>query len=263
MSGKEFSPTGIDRKGLVPSFAMDRVLGWASPEIDVRGSGNLIEARGLMESGVPHLVVANHLSNADGPVIKSIFGSYNFPDPVFVRGTRLNEQWFTRFMAGGVDGISVWPESVVPKDEHENMVRSEMNRNAVAAAREVLNQGKPLVVFPEGTRSRDGSMRRVSHKNARYLLLNERTRILPIGLWNTELVFPIDKKFPRRGHNAQFSAGRSISVDQLAVGLELESAEGQGELMNRVMSLVAGLIPEKYQGVYALENKQTQHHEKA
>jgi hypothetical protein len=45
--------------------------------------------------------------------------------------------------------------------------------------------------------------------------------------------------------------------------LELESAEGQGELMNRVMSLVAGLIPEKYQGVYALENKQTQHHEKA
>lgn len=250
MSSKEFSQNGVVMKGLVSSFAMDRVLGWASPDIDVKGSGNLLEARDLLRNGVPHVVIANHLSNADGPVIKSIFDAYNFPDPVFIRGKRLDEQWFTRFMAGGVNGIPVWPETVIPRDEDENAARAAMNRNAVSAAQEVLRQGSPLVLFPEGTRSRDGKMRSASYKNARYLILEENTHILPVGLWETEQVFPIDRKFPTRGFNARLAAGRSVSVGELSTGLDLSEQGGQEELINRAMGLVASIIPGEYRGAY-------------
>lgn len=250
MRGKELSQLGVTTEGTVPGFAMDRILNWASPDIEVRGSGNLVEARDMMRAGIPHVVIANHLSNADGPVIKSVFEGYRFPDPVFIRGTRLNEQWFTRFMAGGVNGIPVWPESVVPKSAGEDAARSSMNKNAVEASRKVLERGNPLVIFPEGTRSREGHMRDVSPKNTRYFALVGNTRILPIGLWGTEQVFPVDRKFPRRGFHARFAAGKSTSVQELTDGIDVEDPSGQKEIMDRVMRLVAELVPEQYRGAY-------------
>jgi len=250
MRGKELSQYGVVSEGTVSGFAMDRLLNWATPDIEVRGSGNLLEARDLMRAGIPHVVVANHLSNADGPVIKSVFDRYKFPEPFFIRGTRLNEEWFTRFMAGGVNGIPVWPESIAPKDPQESEARIGMNSRAIEASKEVLDLGNPLVIFPEGTRSREGKMRDVSYKNARYLTLHPDTRVLPIGLWETELVFPVDKKLPRRGHNARFAAGRSTSVHELLTGIDIDEPSGQKELVDRTMKLVAELVPEQYRGAY-------------
>lgn len=250
MRGKEFSQYGVVTEGTVPGFAMDRLLNWATSDIEVRGSGNPLDARDLMSKGTPHVVVANHLSNADGPVIISVFERYKLHEPFFIRGTRFNEQWFTRFMAGGVNGIPVWPESITPKDSEETEARSGMNRRAIEASRVVLDRGNPLVIFPEETRSREGKMCDVSYKTARYLILHLDVHVLPIWLWETELVFPVDKKLPGGRHNAQFAAGRSTPIGELLTGIDIDEPSGQKELVDRTMKLVAELVPQQYLGAY-------------
>ena len=251
MIEKELRDAGVDQQRRTSGAAMDLLLHWATPEIGVRGSGNLMEARDLMREGVPHLVVANHISNADGPVIKDIFATYRLPDPVFLVGLKLNQQWFTRFMASGVSGIPVWPDTLEPATESDRDKKSQVNARAAQASKMVLEAGHPLVVFPEGTRSRSAQLKEANSKVSRYMLMHPETRVLPLGIWNTEIVFPVDRALPKRGTNAQVAVGKSTPVSLLGAGIDMESTSGQKELMDRTMKLVAGLLPAEYRGVYS------------
>ncbi len=115
----------------------------------------------------------------------------------------------------------------------------------------VLEAGHPLVVFPEGTRSRSAQLKEANPKVSRYMLMHPETRVLPLGIWNTEIVFPVDRALPKRGTNAQVAVGKSTPVSLLGAGIDMESTSGQKELMDRTMKLVAGLLPAEYRGVYS------------
>lgn len=64
------------------------------------------------------------------------------------------------------------------------------------AAYDVLDRGGVIGVFPEGARSKDGSLKRFRH-GAAYLALRHQTPILPVAIEGTFRALPVNKIVPR------------------------------------------------------------------
>jgi 1-acyl-sn-glycerol-3-phosphate acyltransferase len=68
----------------------------------------------------------------------------------------------------------------------------------VTKARELLDEGWSLVVFPEGTRSPDGHVQRFRHGTAR-LCIEAGVSAAPIGIRGAYQAMPKGRSWPRRG----------------------------------------------------------------
>lgn len=156
--------SGKSLLGWAQHFAYDAVL-----EVEVEGRGNIPANRNF-------IVVANHASHLDMGLVKYALGDfgrglrslaakdYFFEDPV-------RRAYFENFT------------NLLPIERHGSLRRS------LRLASEALRDGQSLLVFPEGTRSRDGRM--APFKPAiGYLCLNDRVDILPIWLGGTHEALP-------------------------------------------------------------------------
>lgn len=70
------------------------------------------------------------------------------------------------------------------------------NRDALRAARAVLQQGRVVGVFPEGGLSRDG-LPMLGNPGAVSLVLNEGVPIVPVGIRGAGAAFPPGARWPR------------------------------------------------------------------
>ena len=60
---------------------------------------------------------------------------------------------------------------------------------AFEQAREVLDAGEVLAIFPEGTRTRDGQLHR-GHSGAAHLALETGAPLIPVGIIGTDQILP-------------------------------------------------------------------------
>lgn len=180
----------------------------------------------------PLLVVSNHLSNADPPLL-----SIAFPRPLFLMGkSELFRNPAFGWLLRRVGGFPV--------------ERGTPDRAALRHALQLLEQGMAVGVFPEGGRSRVGAL--VSaFPGVGLLALQSRAPILPVAITGTEY-FPVngEKPPPRlveapRGVTICF--GAPFHVPERVDGKRV-SAEEATRLM---MCHVAELLPEQYRGVYS------------
>lgn len=80
------------------------------------------------------------------------------------------------------------------------------NREALRAARRVLQQGRVLGIFPEGGLSRDGGLL-LGNPGAVSLVLGESVPIVPVGIAGAATVLPPGARWPRRrGVTLRFGA---------------------------------------------------------
>jgi 1-acyl-sn-glycerol-3-phosphate acyltransferase len=106
----------------------------------------------------PVIIVANHQSHADTPIIamnvprerrthlRFLASAARFGGPARARGIRDRaERWFLHGMAVHAYG------AILVGDEHVGL-------GAVGVMVEAIAAGATMVIFPEGTRSRDGSL---------------------------------------------------------------------------------------------------------
>ncbi|MGE3171570.1 MAG: lysophospholipid acyltransferase family protein [Planctomycetota bacterium] len=70
------------------------------------------------------------------------------------------------------------------------------NRDALRAARSVLQQGRVIGIFPEGGISRDGGLL-LGSPGAVSLVLGEGVPIVPVGIVGADRALPPDKALPR------------------------------------------------------------------
>ncbi|MEO6952851.1 MAG: AMP-binding protein [Polyangia bacterium] len=132
----------------------------------------------------PFLVAANHSSHLDMGLVKEAIGDwgprltalaakdYFFDDPI----RRLYFESFT---------------NLVPMDRHGSL------RESLRLASREIEKGNVLLIFPEGTRARDGVM--TDFKPAiGYLSMGNHVDILPIYLEGTYGSMPSGKLLPRR-----------------------------------------------------------------
>lgn len=162
---------GKSMLGLAQRLAHEQLL-----DIEVEGQGNI-------PANTNFIVAANHASHLDMGLVKHALGDlagelmsvaakdYFFDD-------RIRRLYFENFT------------NLLPMDRHGSLKKS------LRLAGEALRQGSSLLIFPEGTRSRDGVM--TDFKPAvGYLCLHEKIDILPIALLGTHDALPVGAALPK------------------------------------------------------------------
>lgn len=153
---------------------------------------------------IPHnrstLVVANHSSHLDMGLVKYALGTYGrdlvalAAKDYFFEGNRVRTMFVENFT------------NLVPLDRNAGM------RQTLRAVGSLIDEGKTVLIFPEGTRSTDGTLR--PFKGAvGYLALQHRVDLLPVYVGGTFEALPKGAKWLRR---------RDVSAK---IGLPLEIQE--------------------------------------
>jgi 1-acyl-sn-glycerol-3-phosphate acyltransferase len=205
--------------------------GLASAITRVRVEG---DAGAIPRSG-PVILASNHISNADAVII----GSWLTPRlgrRIHWLGTKAMFEW-------PVVGWMARNGGVVPVD------RSGADVEAFRLAQRVLEAGHVLMVFPEGTRSPTGELQ-VPKDGLAMLALRSGATIVPIGVSNTDRVWPKGTFLPRPGRHATMRIGAPFRLaDVLPEGLDrkAQKAEATGVIMRRI----AALLDERHRGAYA------------
>ncbi|MGL4425364.1 MAG: lysophospholipid acyltransferase family protein, partial [Cetobacterium sp.] len=102
--------------------------------------------------------------------------------------------------------------------ENSNIMLIDVNRNlseTLQTAATALRNGRNIVIFPEGTRSKDGKM--IDLKKFYAILAKElNADIIPFGIKGAYEIYPPHKKLPKSG-NVKIKFFPKVSVDTLTV----------------------------------------------
>ena len=79
----------------------------------------------------------------------------------------------------------------------------------------MLAAGGVFGIYPEGTRTRDGSLHR-GHTGVARLALRTGAPIVPVGMTGTDEINPIGRKLPRLFRTVTIRFGSPIAVDRYA-----------------------------------------------
>jgi len=181
----------------------------------------------------PALLVSNHCSNADG----ALFLGYLIPAmgrPMVWLGKEEATRW-------PIVGWGIRHNGVV------GVRRGAGDLEAFKLAKSVLDQGRPLTIFPEGTRSPDGALQ-PARQGATVLAIRSGAPIVPVGLVGSQRFLPKGKLLPRLGQRMVVRVGESFTLSMPEGGdrhasLRLATVE--------LMGHVAALLPPEQRGVYA------------
>jgi len=178
----------------------------------------------------PLLVVSNHLSLADPPLL----GCSLDRNLIFMAKKQL-----FRFRVIGylMRSLGAFP-----------VHRGQLDRHALRQAYQVLDEGLALVMFPEGMRSRSNQLRPAFFGVA-LIASRSGVPILPVGISGTENLERLSWLWRRPqitiniGHPFHLPPPRSkLTRGELA------------ELTHSIMQHIAELLPQEYRGDYADEN---------
>jgi 1-acyl-sn-glycerol-3-phosphate acyltransferase len=122
------------------------------------------------------------------------------------------------------------------------------SERALAAARDVLKEGRMLGIYPEGTRSPDGRLYR-GHTGAARLALGCGAPIIPVGLVGTSLVQPPGSNRPRFFKKVTVNFGAPLDLSRFegqAAGDPLTLRAATDELMFEIRNLSGQTYIDRY-----------------
>lgn len=216
---------------LLVSF-IARIVARAVTRVRVEG-----DLEGIPREG-PVILAANHASNAD-PVVVGAWLSPKLGRRMHWLGKRELFDWpFFGWLArtGGVHPVD----------------RETADLDAFRLARRILDEGHVLMVFPEGTRSPDGSLQHAKDGVA-MLALRTGAPIVPIAVAGSDRVWPRGRKLPRIGGRIVVRVGRPFKL--LEEGGSTRSRAAKTAATGRLMGRIGALLPSRQRGVYAAESE--------
>lgn len=197
-------------------------------DIKVHNSENLDKV------GSPVIFICNHLSNADGLILNSVLKKHN---PYFVAGVKLESTTISRL---GLEMIKTIPIKANSADVE-----------ALKKCIEAIKEEKNILIFPEGTRSRDGAM--IEGKKGIVLIARKaNVPIVPIAIWGTEKLMPINDD--NMGEEFFEHAEVNVSIGEQFTLPKFNKEENKEEYsekcLDMIMHSIADQLPEEYKGVY-------------
>ena len=140
------------------------------------------------------IIVANHQSNLDPAWLLTTL-PWRLRRRIFLIGKK--ELSFLRYPLAGSPLLFV--------DRRGNIIP------ALKAAADVLRNGDSLIIFPEGTRSRDGGLGKFK-SGAAYLAWHLGKKIIPVTIEGSFAIFPRGKAIPRfcGGHRGTLQIGEPV-----------------------------------------------------
>lgn len=200
-------------------------------KLEVTGSEHLDE-----RIGRPTIFIANHLSNVDGIVLNKVLVKNNV---TFIAGRKLSTNPLTSLFLKIVKHILINPDSA--------------DKKAIKKALCALNMGESILIFPEGTRSRSGSMLR-GKKGFLLLARLSKADIVPIALEGTELLLPVNQRDMGREtlHHAtvRVNIGKPFRLEERNKNCD----NWDEECVDTAMMKISQMLKPEYQGVYKIDS---------
>jgi 1-acyl-sn-glycerol-3-phosphate acyltransferase len=183
----------------------------------------------------PIIFVCNHLSNSDGLVLDRVLKE---EDVTFIAGVKLSNDPITNIGMNVVKTISIKPNSA--------------DKEALTKVIKTVRDGQNILIFPEGTRSRTGSM--IEGKKGVLLIARlAKATIIPVGIWGSEKLLPINKS-GEMSHESFQHAEVTVNIGKPISLAEKEKDEDkhlyEDRALKSLMKEIAVLLPEDYRGVY-------------
>lgn len=176
----------------------------------------------------PVLVIANHINQADPPILSILLGR----EVIFMA----KEELFRNKVLGYfVRNFGSFP-----------VHRRRIDRQALSQANRVLAHGLALATFPEGKRSRNAQLQPAFLGSALIASHNRGVPILPVGIIGTERIKGVTWPLHRPKITVNIGSPFYLpSTNGKLTKLEL------AQLTTFMMEHIAELLPLEYQGNYA------------
>lgn len=205
-----------------------RVFGRAVSRVRIEGAVDELPKDG------PLILAANHASNLDAVVL----GAWLIPK----LGRRI--QWL------GKKELFAWPIVgwVAANNGVHPVDRGAADVEAFRLARRILDEGHVLFVFPEGTRSPDGSLQ-TAHDGLASLALRTGAPIVPLGIAGSSKVWPRGQKIPHPGGHVTVRVGRPFRPAEL-LPPDADRRSAKAQVTTMIMERIAELLPPSQRGVY-------------
>jgi 1-acyl-sn-glycerol-3-phosphate acyltransferase len=183
----------------------------------------------------PLILVTNHVNLLEIPII------YTHLKPRPVHGMVLASRWKNPFFRWLLDTCESIP-----------VRRGEADVDAIRASLKKLSEGCILIIGPEGTRSRDGRLRK-PHPGAVLLALHSGAPMMPVAYFGSE-GFDDNLRHLRRT-DFHIAVGRPF---RLEAGEARVDRKMRQQMIDEVFYRIAALLPEQYRGAYADLSKATE-----
>lgn len=178
----------------------------------------------------PLLVVANHRSTIDPPLLPAFLPR---PDG----WSMAKSEWFAK------PGFTRW---LFSSYQAFPVIRHSADRRALRRARQILEDGQALVVYPEGRRVESGILEE-PEPGSGFIAQTVGAPVLPVGLVGTAECFPKGARWPRRTR-VEVRFGKPFRLRQrLPDGTRVSREQASDAIMLRI----AELLPPELRGRYA------------
>lgn len=197
-----------------------KVIAELTTQSEVAGLDNI-------PSRPPYLMVTNHLSAFDIPLLASVF-----PHPVRALAAiehRSNPLYAPILEASG----AIWVR------------RGEVDRQALREALAVLERGEVLGLAPEGTRASESHALQEGKAGAAYVATRVDVPIVPVGIAGTEKIKHSVLRLRRTP--VQVTIGEPFRLPDS----DRARSDKLREHTDLIMRRIADLLPEEYRGIYA------------
>lgn len=192
----------------------------------------------------------NHLSYSDANLFQILLHQAGFDDVVdhltVIAGPKVYAELFRRFSSLCFGTVKT-PQSSSRSSGDAVMSPREVAKLAqqtISAAVERLEAGDSLLVFVEGTRSRDQKMQKALPAVARYFD-ETNAQLVPVGITGSERLVPVGEE-KVTATRVDVRLGPPLPAPRLT-----ELSQGRRRLMMDVIGLeIARLLPEPYRGAY-------------
>lgn len=198
-----------------------RMASWLWAPGLLRGAGARVEVEGLelVDWSQPYVLVANHQSVID---ICALFRAV--PVPLrFLLKQEMTRMPFVNWYAKAMDMV------FIPRDDRRAATLS-LRRSA-----DLVRAGAVVCIFPEGTRSRDGTLGRFK-PGAFQVAIEAGARVLPVALEGTGAVLPPDGAFRARPGVIRVRFGAPLEWQADGAALDRQ------QLARRAQDAVEGLL---------------------
>ena len=185
----------------------------------------------------PLIVACNHLNNADPPMI-ALATRPRFP--MFMAKREM--------IAWPILGPAFRIFGAFP------VTRGKADLSALRAATDHLKRGAMVVMFPEGTRSRTGSMNE-GYPGTGIIALRSQAPIVPVAITGSENIgWPWIFLKPFSVPHVKVVIGKPFHLPEYG----RVTSESAVEATSIIMRKIAELLPPNYQGVYADTKPETE-----